>query len=306
MNGCERFQEDLSALLDGMLPEDREREVLAHLAGCPDCAALYDAFDRLSEAMEQEEPPAEVHDRIMERVLAVPARRRRRISWLRPTLAAAACLAVILGAVLTLRGGLLPRMGSSGGSSGSSSAAPESAAAVTAGAGAFDADAEEDVPEAEEAAREAPKEVPEVQCLYGADGGAAENGQTSGSTAAASGSTAAASGSTAAASGSAASDAGAGGDAAQDAAPTAPRLLLTVTGRTADGALLCTVEEDPEGLWPAGTELRLLADAGAPDGDAADYAPGASLWAVPDRRETAEDGGRILYAAALAPAETEE
>ena len=56
MNGCERFQEDLSALLDGMLPEDREREVLAHLAGCPDCAALYDAFDRLSEAMEQEEP----------------------------------------------------------------------------------------------------------------------------------------------------------------------------------------------------------------------------------------------------------
>ena len=84
------------------------------------------------------------------------------------------------------------------------------------------------------------------------------------------------------------------------------KLLLTVTGRTADGALLCTVEEDPEGLWPAGTELRLLADAGAPDGDAADYAPGASLWAVPDRRETAEDGGRILYAAALAPAETEE
>ena len=44
MSACERYEADLSALLDGELDAERETALRAHMADCPDCQALYDAF----------------------------------------------------------------------------------------------------------------------------------------------------------------------------------------------------------------------------------------------------------------------
>ena len=51
MNECERFQEMISALLDGELSAEEEAELRAHMAECPDCAAMAAAFAAVSEAV---------------------------------------------------------------------------------------------------------------------------------------------------------------------------------------------------------------------------------------------------------------
>lgn len=69
MTECEKIQEKLSEMLDGELSETDEAEVRAHIAHCPDCAALYAAFSALSEAAaEPEDVPNELHGAVMDRV----------------------------------------------------------------------------------------------------------------------------------------------------------------------------------------------------------------------------------------------
>ena len=94
MNECERYETMLSAYLDGELPEAEEAELKAHLANCPDCAAMYEAFSAVGEAVRTQDVPDTLHSRIMETVRAAEkaSRTQRAIIRLRPIFAAAAFL----------------------------------------------------------------------------------------------------------------------------------------------------------------------------------------------------------------------
>ncbi len=110
MTECEKIQEKLSEMLDGELSESDETEVRAHIAHCPDCAALYAAFSALSEAAaEPEDVPDTLHGAVMDRVRRAEKAVKFQKSfhrW-RPIALAAACLIVLVGTVLSVNKGLL-------------------------------------------------------------------------------------------------------------------------------------------------------------------------------------------------------
>ena len=101
MSACERYEADLSALLDGELDAAKEEELRAHMAECPECTALYEAFSLLH--ADVQEPPADLTARIMNAVRSetetnitpMPKKKQHWGKWL----AAAACFVVIVGAV---------------------------------------------------------------------------------------------------------------------------------------------------------------------------------------------------------------
>ena len=105
MTECERFEEQLSALLDGELTAEEEAEARAHMAACPDCRAMYEAFAAVGDAIGGQDVPDTLHDGIMEKVRAAEkaGRTQHTIVRLRPVLAAAACLVVLVGTVFALR-----------------------------------------------------------------------------------------------------------------------------------------------------------------------------------------------------------
>jgi anti-sigma factor RsiW len=101
--------DDLTALLDGALPEARRAEVEAHLAGCPACLAERDALCRALEALTAlpaPPPPAPGFEQRFYARLAREAPRRRPfldalrtrpLRWLVPATGLAAALAVAVG-----------------------------------------------------------------------------------------------------------------------------------------------------------------------------------------------------------------
>ena len=105
MNVCERYEELISALLDGELSAEEEAEVRAHMADCPDCRAMYEAFAAVGEALREQDVPDTLHSGIMETVTAAEkaSRTQHTIVRLRPVLAAAACLVVLVGTVFALK-----------------------------------------------------------------------------------------------------------------------------------------------------------------------------------------------------------
>lgn len=111
MKDCLKYQEMISAMLDGELTHEQQRELEEHLLLCPECRAMHTAFLSLSEALDGDvtSVPARLHDKIMTGVKAVEKKRKRPLlTVLRPYMAAAACLVVIVAAVLAAReGGLL-------------------------------------------------------------------------------------------------------------------------------------------------------------------------------------------------------
>lgn len=125
MKTCEEVQELISRLLDGELNEEEQADVAEHLASCPDCRAMHEAFRSLSGAIaeELEEPPASLHQTVMADVRREALRRRqaapRRVRML---LAVAACAALVILGV-----GNLPRMGASAPKYAATGAAPEAA-----------------------------------------------------------------------------------------------------------------------------------------------------------------------------------
>lgn len=126
MSGCEKYQELISAMLDGELSTEKTVELSVHLARCPECRAMYEAFSAMREANEDDmqDMPAGLHDRIMTGVRAEAKRKKRGImTYLRPYVSAAACVAVIIAAVLAVRG-----TGIIGGGTGSSAPAAANAA----------------------------------------------------------------------------------------------------------------------------------------------------------------------------------
>lgn len=109
MTECEKIQEKLSEMLDGELSEADEAEVRAHIAHCPDCAALYAAFSALSEAAaEPEDVPDELHGAVMDRVRRAEkaVKFQKNFQRWRPIALAAACLVVLIGTVLSVNRGL--------------------------------------------------------------------------------------------------------------------------------------------------------------------------------------------------------
>ena len=101
MSACERYEADLSALLDGELDAAREEELRAHMETCADCRMLYETFSLLH--ADAQEPPTDLTARIMDAVRAessdnvipLPKKKKRQTAWL----AAAACFVVMLGAI---------------------------------------------------------------------------------------------------------------------------------------------------------------------------------------------------------------
>ena len=101
MRDCAEYRLWISELLDGELGEEERGELRKHLARCPDCAAVYEAFYDLSGAMEQEVLPEGLHERIMAPVLAsLP---KKKAPWLMSALSAAACFAAIAASLMILR-----------------------------------------------------------------------------------------------------------------------------------------------------------------------------------------------------------
>lgn len=109
MTDCERNMERISALLDGELPPADAAELRAHMAECPECRAMYQAFAALSTAVTAEEPlPEHLHDNIMSTVRQADQalRKQRKLVRLRAALTTAACLVVLTVTVFSLNGSL--------------------------------------------------------------------------------------------------------------------------------------------------------------------------------------------------------
>ena len=111
MKNCAEYQELISMMLDGELPEADRADVAAHIAACDECRAMYEAFSAIGGAMELEEVSDTCHAAIMKRVeIAVKAKRTQgTLVRLRHYMTAAACLVVVVGTVLALKNTLLPR-----------------------------------------------------------------------------------------------------------------------------------------------------------------------------------------------------
>ncbi len=107
MKDCEYYREKISCLIDGELSPEETAGLEAHIAGCPECRALYEAFTAVSAALSEgmEEPPEHIAPSVMQEVRAIAGRKKRGM-WIK-CLSAAACLAlvVLVGAKAVLFGG---------------------------------------------------------------------------------------------------------------------------------------------------------------------------------------------------------
>ena len=116
---CSKYTQWLSAALDGQLTAQQRRELDAHLAICPDCAALFETLRANAQAMRELDCqfPENLHQRIMGSLpaQAAPVKKNNVVHWRRWG-SLAACLVLVAAAALTI-----PFFGTRGGKS----AAPE-------------------------------------------------------------------------------------------------------------------------------------------------------------------------------------
>lgn len=95
MIDCEKCREMISCLLDGELSQAKQSLVREHIASCPECRSVYDAFSAVSEQMHEEEPlPDGLHEKIMSGIKAKP-KKKTGIVWIK-YLSVAACLALVI------------------------------------------------------------------------------------------------------------------------------------------------------------------------------------------------------------------
>jgi predicted anti-sigma-YlaC factor YlaD len=80
---CERFEELLSATLEGELAAAVKAEVDTHLAACPKCAALLALMKEMTGAMAAF-PEAEPSPALLSSLYAIPAAKREKKSLFRP------------------------------------------------------------------------------------------------------------------------------------------------------------------------------------------------------------------------------
>ena len=115
--------------LDGTLTDSEKQKLEEHLAECPSCAALKEDLEQMHSmmAVDETEPPAGLHDSIMERLrqeetvrVVAPQKPMRRLPVFTMVAAAAVVVLVVLG------GGLMPAFSTVG--SGSTAAADSASA----------------------------------------------------------------------------------------------------------------------------------------------------------------------------------
>lgn len=95
MTDCEKCREMISCLLDGELSQAEQSFVREHIAACPECRSVYDAFSAVSAQLHEEEPlPDGLHEKIMSGIKARP-KKKTGIVWIK-YLSAAACLALVI------------------------------------------------------------------------------------------------------------------------------------------------------------------------------------------------------------------
>lgn len=101
MSSCEHYQELISRLVDDELSAEEQAVLVSHLEHCPDCAALYQAFQSISGVIAEdlEEPPEALSENVMAELRreAIKTKNRKKRRWKGP-LATAACLAVVIAA----------------------------------------------------------------------------------------------------------------------------------------------------------------------------------------------------------------
>lgn len=264
MKDCERYELMISALLDGELDEREKAELSAHIAGCEHCAALATAFAAATGALAEdlEEPPAGLHDAVMEKI-ATAAKVKRdhtRFMRLRPIIAAAACVAVVAVTLFAANRGIR-NAESTDTASGSNDeifvTAPEVATyAGGAGGSAVTTDGSADI--GGESGNAAPKEAPvpdpamdgdatEVRSVTDATDDAAPEEAAEDSTAVMT-------------------------DAEKEADVPAGLPTLEVEAvAVGDGSFTATVVADPGGYFAPGTTLTVLSD------EAASPSPGTRM-----------------------------
>lgn len=101
MSSCKQVQLLISQLIDRELNKDEAALVTEHLKGCEECAAMYRAFSALSSRLSDdlEEPPESLRENVMAELRrGEMAKKNRRLPKpVRSLLAAAACMALIIG-----------------------------------------------------------------------------------------------------------------------------------------------------------------------------------------------------------------
>lgn len=95
MKDCEYYREKISCLMDGELSPEETAGLEAHIEGCPECRALYEAFTAVSAALSEgmEEPPEHIAPSVMQEIRAIAEKKRG--VWIK-CLSAAACLALVV------------------------------------------------------------------------------------------------------------------------------------------------------------------------------------------------------------------
>ena len=83
MTDCEKCREMISCLLDGELSQAEQSFVREHIAACPECRSVYDAFSAVSAQLHEEEPlPDGLHEKIMSGIKAKP-KKKTGIVWIK-------------------------------------------------------------------------------------------------------------------------------------------------------------------------------------------------------------------------------
>lgn len=106
MTACEDIKEKISLLIDNELEEEEARKIKEHIEGCEDCARLYEEMKLIAselKAIEEIEPPKELHNSIMKEVRAVK-KEKKKISFFdfKQLLPTAACFVIMCVVTVTL------------------------------------------------------------------------------------------------------------------------------------------------------------------------------------------------------------
>ena len=101
MADCAKYQEMMSALLDGELSKPQQDALDAHLASCPECNALFQALQAMHSLCDDAlvQPPEALAAGVMRQIQARPAKKQtghRLFYRIATGIAAAACLALVL------------------------------------------------------------------------------------------------------------------------------------------------------------------------------------------------------------------
>lgn len=100
MAGCEKYNELISAAIDGELTPEEEKELNAHLKACKECSSLFDTLKILSGAFHDMlvQPPDTLAGAVMNRIGAQPLRskKKRTLTAIGRLAAAAAVVALVL------------------------------------------------------------------------------------------------------------------------------------------------------------------------------------------------------------------